>query len=318
MSRFALFGAFSRWRERIVQTREVSIAKRRANVVVERFVRRASRRELSRAFNRGVESTASRRARRSLRKVVARWQRLRLRALRRLGRVGGGGEEQPAENFEVRPPPSQGDGHRRMGAMDRSYRRVETAEGARGEGVEVPGATGESHRGPRVCPVERLCRSRLEASRRSAQNRDQVAAPAAVGAIQRLGRLGRRGASEPPQTQQVLAPHANSQDCRGVCSMGRESRGDERQRHVMRRAEGYSRGPTLRCSPRLSTRGQRTPRGQNVTATCLRRSSADGSAYSWRRSTIGLKPMRCVRVKLSRFLPHAHGSDCLRVCDLAR
>ena len=79
MSRFALFGAFSRWRERIVETREVSIAKRRADVVVEKFVRRASRRELSRAFNRWVESTRiAKRARHSLRKVVARWQRLRL------------------------------------------------------------------------------------------------------------------------------------------------------------------------------------------------------------------------------------------------
>ena len=175
----------------------------------------------------GVDSHREARARHSLRKVVARWQRLRLSVP--FDDWVEWTEEVKSNRLKISRCVRRirkATVHRRVGAMDRVYRRVEAAEGARGEGDEVPGATGEPRRGPRVCPVERLCRPRLEA-RRSAQNRDQVAATAAVGVLQRLGRLGRRGASEPREAQQVPAPHADSQDCRGVCSMGRESRGDE-------------------------------------------------------------------------------------------
>ena len=79
MSRFALYGAFARWKDSWIGSRERSISSSRADVVIERFIRRASRRELSRAFNRWIESTHdAKRARYNLRKVCARWQRLRL------------------------------------------------------------------------------------------------------------------------------------------------------------------------------------------------------------------------------------------------
>ena len=177
MSRFALYGAFARWKDSWIGSRERSISSSRADVVIERFIRRASRRELSRAFNRWIESTHdAKRARYNLRKVCARWQRLRLSVP---FNDWVEWRETVATNrlkiSRVRPPPAQGHRHRRVDSMGRLYVGVQARKGTRGEGGAVPGAAREPRGVACVRHVEPIRRPRREASRGASQNRDSMA-----------------------------------------------------------------------------------------------------------------------------------------------